>query len=106
MVKSRATVWSMLTHALTASSSRVSYDERATPAPGACVQMDVPVEPAAEAAEAAVAEGEREAKRPCLEPCAPRLGKKRKVVIFLGYVGAGYAGMQRNPGVRSIEDGA
>jgi hypothetical protein len=31
-------------------------------------------------------------------------GKKRKVVVMLGYVGAGYQGMQRNPGARTIED--
>ena len=30
--------------------------------------------------------------------------RKRKVAVFLGYVGAGYAGMQRNPGVQAIED--
>jgi tRNA pseudouridine38-40 synthase len=30
--------------------------------------------------------------------------KKRKVAVTLGFVGAGYAGMQRNPGVRTIED--
>jgi tRNA pseudouridine38-40 synthase len=31
-------------------------------------------------------------------------GKKRKVVVLLGYVGAGYQGMQRNPGAKTIED--
>jgi hypothetical protein len=31
-------------------------------------------------------------------------GKKRKVVVMLGYVGAGYQGMQRNPGARTVED--
>ena len=31
-------------------------------------------------------------------------GKKRKVVVLFGYVGAGYQGMQRNPGARTIED--
>lgn len=31
-------------------------------------------------------------------------GKKRKVVVLLGYVGAGYQGMQRNPGARTVED--
>ena len=30
--------------------------------------------------------------------------KKRKVALFLSYVGHGYQGMQRNPGVKSIED--
>ena len=31
-------------------------------------------------------------------------GKKRKVVVMFGYVGAGYQGMQRNPGAKTIED--
>jgi tRNA pseudouridine38-40 synthase len=31
-------------------------------------------------------------------------GKKRKVVVLLGYVGVGYQGMQRNPGAVTIED--
>ena len=31
-------------------------------------------------------------------------GKKRKVLLFLGYVGEGYQGMQRNPGAVTIED--
>ena len=30
--------------------------------------------------------------------------KKRKVAMFLAYVGHGYQGMQRNPGARTIED--
>lgn len=30
--------------------------------------------------------------------------KKRKVALFLAYVGHGYNGMQRNPGVRTIEE--
>ena len=30
--------------------------------------------------------------------------KKRKVALVFGYVGKGYNGMQRNPGVRTIED--
>ena len=32
------------------------------------------------------------------------LTKKRKVALFFGYVGAGYAGFQRNPGVEAVED--
>ena len=30
--------------------------------------------------------------------------KKRKVAVFFAYLGEGYCGMQRNPGVRTIED--
>ncbi|PRW60709.1 tRNA pseudouridine synthase mitochondrial-like [Chlorella sorokiniana] len=30
--------------------------------------------------------------------------KKRKVALFMAYVGHGYQGMQRNPGAKSIED--
>jgi hypothetical protein len=30
--------------------------------------------------------------------------RKRKVAVFLAYVGHGYQGMQRNPGARTIED--
>ncbi|EHA8592431.1 tRNA pseudouridine synthase A [Cocos nucifera] len=33
----------------------------------------------------------------------PRRYKRRKVAIFLGYCGAGYQGMQKNPGARTIE---
>lgn len=32
------------------------------------------------------------------------LSKKRKVALFLSYVGHGYQGMQRNPGAKTIED--
>jgi tRNA pseudouridine38-40 synthase len=35
---------------------------------------------------------------------ATNLTKKRKVALFLAYVGHGYQGMQRNPGAKSIED--
>ena len=31
-------------------------------------------------------------------------GKKRKIAMFLAYVGGGYQGMQRNPGAVTIED--
>ena len=30
--------------------------------------------------------------------------KKRKVALFMAYVGHGYNGMQRNPGVKTIEE--
>lgn len=30
--------------------------------------------------------------------------KKRKVAVYIAYVGHGYQGMQRNPGARTIED--
>lgn len=33
-----------------------------------------------------------------------RMSRKRKVALMFGYVGKGYAGMQRNPGVWTIED--
>jgi tRNA pseudouridine38-40 synthase len=36
------------------------------------------------------------------EPRRPRY-KRRKVAILLGYCGAGYQGMQKNPGARTIE---
>ncbi len=69
---------------------------------------DLEGEAAAHAEPAAAADGEREAKRARVDDGAddggPRLGKKRKVAVLLGYVGAGYAGLQRNPGVRTIED--
>ncbi|RMZ53221.1 hypothetical protein APUTEX25_005210, partial [Auxenochlorella protothecoides] len=34
----------------------------------------------------------------------PNAKKKRKVALLMAYVGHGYAGMQRNPGVRTIEE--
>ncbi|KAK9826791.1 hypothetical protein WJX81_001378 [Elliptochloris bilobata] len=37
------------------------------------------------------------------EPGKERFGKARRVAIFLAYVGDGYAGMQHNPGVRTLE---
>jgi tRNA pseudouridine38-40 synthase len=40
---------------------------------------------------------------PALQP-ATNPAKKRKVALFLAYVGHGYQGMQRNPGARTIED--
>ena len=36
------------------------------------------------------------------QPRRPRY-KRRKVAILLGYCGAGYQGMQKNPGARTIE---
>ena len=39
-----------------------------------------------------------EARKPPTNP-----NKKRKCAVTFAYVGAGYAGMQRNPGVRTIE---
>ncbi|KAL4427693.1 hypothetical protein ABPG75_001782 [Micractinium tetrahymenae] len=33
-----------------------------------------------------------------------KAGKKRKVAMYLAYVGHGFQGMQRNPGARTIED--
>ena len=41
-------------------------------------------------------------KRPLAGADAARADKKRKVVVLCGYVGAGFAGMQRNPGVTTI----
>lgn len=38
------------------------------------------------------------------EPQGAREGKKRKVALFVVYVGHGYKGMQRNPGTKTIED--
>jgi len=32
------------------------------------------------------------------------MAKKRKVALYLAYLGVGYQGMQRNPGAKSIED--
>eukprot|EP00177_Eucheuma_denticulatum_P000788 GFKZ01001429.1.p1 GENE.GFKZ01001429.1~~GFKZ01001429.1.p1 ORF type:complete len:971 (+),score=153.15 GFKZ01001429.1:84-2996(+) len=40
---------------------------------------------------------------PCLDPNPPRKRKKRKVAVFLGYIGHNYSGMQINPGVITIE---
>lgn len=46
---------------------------------------------------------------PCLSLSSATAGgakrrlKRRKVAIFLGYCGAGYQGMQKNPGARTIE---
>lgn len=33
----------------------------------------------------------------------PKAGPKRKMAILVGYLGAGYQGLQRNPGVKTIE---
>eukprot|EP00898_Chlorokybus_atmophyticus_P009005 jgi/Chlat1/9105/Chrsp97S08383 len=32
-----------------------------------------------------------------------KVGRKRKVAVFISYLGAGYSGMQRNPGCKTIE---
>jgi len=37
-------------------------------------------------------------------PAETNPNKKRKCALFLSYVGHGYQGMQRNPGVKTIED--
>ncbi|KAL5984075.1 hypothetical protein ACLOJK_018177 [Asimina triloba] len=37
------------------------------------------------------------------DPAKPRRFKRRKVAIFLAYCGAGYQGMQKNPGAKTIE---
>ena len=42
--------------------------------------------------------------QPDLRPPGSNPMKKRKVAMFLAYVGHGYQGMQRNPGARTIED--
>ena len=65
--------------------------------------------PAAKEARAADAAGEAAAPAADAQADAPAPkerphGKKRKVVVLFGYVGAGYQGMQRNPGARTIED--
>ena len=52
---------------------------------------------AAEVASPAAAEGSK-------EEGAKKSNKKRKVAVVFGYVGKGYNGMQRNPGVVTIED--
>lgn len=57
--------------------------------------------------------GEEPAGQNATPACAPSPGvptpatnpkKKRKVAVLMAYVGHGYAGMQRNPGVKTIED--
>ena len=66
--------------------------------------------PSPKAARVTEAEAEAPAAAPAADaPAAPAPrewphGKKRKVVVLFGYVGAGYQGMQRNPGARTIED--
>lgn len=53
------------------------------------------------------AEGAEEAGSPKGGPTIPaitNLKKKRKVALFMAYVGHGYNGMQRNPGVPTIEE--
>ena len=67
--------------------------------------------PAPKAARVSEAEADAPAAAAADAPAAPAVaprewphGKKRKVVVLFGYVGAGYQGMQRNPGARTIED--
>jgi tRNA pseudouridine38-40 synthase len=66
-------------------------------APDAGAADDAPSPKAARVTEA-------EAEAPAAAPREWPHGKKRKVVVLFGYVGAGYQGMQRNPGARTIED--
>jgi len=49
---------------------------------------------------------ERASKRARVEAEEPALNpkKKRKVALFLSYLGKGYSGMQRNPGMATIEE--
>jgi hypothetical protein len=42
--------------------------------------------------------------KPAHNPPPTNPNKKRKVALFLAYVGHGYNGMQRNPGVKTIEE--
>lgn len=56
------------------------------PAPAAAAEPAA-APPAADAADAPAADGDAEA---AARPPSARLGKKRKVALFLGYVGAGY----------------
>ena len=68
-------------------------DEAPSPKAARVTEADAPAAPAADA--------------PAAPAPAPREwphGKKRKVIVLFGYVGAGYQGMQRNPGARTIED--
>lgn len=53
-----------------------------------------------------VAAEERATKRARVEAEEPVLNpkKKRKVALFLSYLGKGYSGMQRNPGMATIEE--
>lgn len=41
---------------------------------------------------------------PTENPADTNPNKKRKVALFLSYVGHGYQGMQRNPGAKTIEE--
>ena len=61
------------------------------------VEAAILAEPAAEPAACAAPAQE-------LHPANTNPMKKRKVAMFLAYVGHGYQGMQRNPGARTIED--
>ncbi|XP_013173177.1 PREDICTED: tRNA pseudouridine synthase A, mitochondrial-like isoform X1 [Papilio xuthus] len=47
-------------------------------------------------------DGETDGKKPC-DPTFERI-KKKKMAMLLGYCGVDYYGMQRNPGVRTIEE--
>jgi tRNA pseudouridine(38-40) synthase len=58
---------------------------------------DDPVQDAAPPAPAAAGDA-----APARPPGNPN--KKRKVAMYMAYVGHGYAGMQRNPGVKTIEE--
>ena len=50
-------------------------------------------------------DGEAEAKgEEEINAVKKKLGKKRKIALYVGYYGASYQGMQRNPGAYTVED--
>lgn len=67
--------------------------------PSAGADVTSALEPGAPAAAMSAEAGEDAA-----APAPFNRKKKRKVALFMAYVGAGYHGMQRNPGVPTIED--
>ena len=81
--------------------------ERDDAADAAAAAEQAPAAKAPRADDDAAAAAAPQADAPTAPAAAPKErpnGKKRQVVVLLGYVGAGSQGMQRNPGARTIED--
>lgn len=65
---------------------------------------DIPVADPAPPADAAEPPSASDATEKSKQVDQVNPNKKRKVALFLSYVGHGYQGMQRNPGCKTIEE--
>ncbi|KAL3158514.1 hypothetical protein ABBQ38_010743 [Trebouxia sp. C0009 RCD-2024] len=84
----------------------VDGDVSAAPSPEAAMQGVTPDQPEANTASIEDTAGDANTASTALKPASvPQMagGKKRKVALYISYIGAGYHGMQRNPGYPSIE---